>query len=393
MAALDFLADQLAKLDAEGLRRQLRRVSTRQSAVIHLDDRAVVNFASNNYLGLASHPALARAAAEAAERLGTGAGASRLIVGNLAEHDTLESELASFHEAPAALLFNTGYQANLGVISSLAGPDDLIVSDELNHASLIDGCRLSRARVAVFRHLDLDQAADLLAGPASRRFLVSESVFSMDGDHADVVSLAALATRFNAALVLDEAHAVGAVGPVGRGLAAAAGVVPDVLVGTFGKAFGSFGAYVVGTRVLCDWLISRARPFVFTTGLPATVVAASRAALAVVRSDEGEELRGALRSRIDLLSRALQELGVLTHHHARSPIFPVVLGAEERAMTASRQLLSAGYYAQGIRPPTVPRGTSRLRITAMAQHTDDHIAGLARALSGLELAARRPPDL
>jgi 8-amino-7-oxononanoate synthase len=389
MAALDHLAAQLAELDAGHLRRRLRQVCGAQGAVVELDGRRVVNFASNNYLGLANHPALGKAAALAAT-MGTGSGASRLIVGNTAEHDALELETAAFHRAEAALVFNSGYQANLGVVTALAGPDDLIVSDELNHASLIDACRLSRARIAVYRHGDLAQASALLDGPAARRFLISESVFSMDGDVADVAGLADVARRQEAALILYEAHAVGALGPDGRGMAALAGVTPDVLVGTYGKAFGSFGAYVVGALHLREWLISRARSFIFTTGLPPAVVAASRAAVALARTAGGEELRKALVTRIERVAAALGGAGLLAPSAGTTPIFPVFIGPERETMSAAENLLDRGFYAQGIRPPTVPRGTSRLRVSVMAPHTDDQLNALVAALTDLRASSSSP---
>lgn len=378
MAALDFLAGELAALDERGLRRRLRQVRERHGSEVMIDGRRVVDFSSNDYLGLASHPAIAEAAGAAALRVGSGAGASRLIVGNLAEHESLEAEIAAFHEAPAALVFNSGYHANLGVLPALAGPDDLIVSDQLNHASLIDGCRLSRARVEVFRHRDLVDAAERLRLPARRRYLVSESLFSMDGDQADLAGLRELADQAGAVLVVDEAHAVGALGPGGRGLAASAGVVPDVMVGTFGKALGGFGAYVTGSVNLREWLVSRARPFVFTTGLPPAVIGGAAASLRLLRTSEGAARRQRLSENIEHLGSLFRSQGL---PGSASPIFPVVVGEANRAMALTEELLRSGCYAQGIRPPTVPRGTSRLRISVTAAHRPDDLTRLANALA------------
>jgi 8-amino-7-oxononanoate synthase len=381
MARLDFLDAELAGLQRDGLLRTLRRVGSAAGPVLEVDGRRVVSFAANNYLGLADHPALVEAAAAAAAGWGTGAGASRLIVGNLGEHEDLEREVAAFHGTEAALLFNSGYHANIGVIGALAERDDLVVSDELNHASLIDGCRLARARVAVFRHGDAGHAAELLKGPGRRRFLVTESVFSMDGDVAPLRELAEVAQLAGAALVVDEAHAVGALGPAGRGLVAAAGVEADVLIGTFGKAFGSFGGYVAGSARLRSWLVNRARTFVFTTGLPAPVVAASRASLAVVAGPEGDRRRAALQEIIGGLAAGLSALGHQSPGGVLTPILPLVLGEEVRTMAATEALLDRGIYVQGIRPPTVPRGTSRLRIGAMATHTLGQVKQLLAALA------------
>jgi 8-amino-7-oxononanoate synthase len=341
----------------------------------------LVSFCSNDYLGLASHPALAAAAAEAARRDGFGASASRLVSGDLPAHRRLEAALADFLSAPAALLFPTGYQANLGVLTALAGPNDLIVSDALNHASLIDGCRLSRARVSVFPHRDAGAARRLLAdgGPARRRVLVTESLFSMDGDAAPLADLAAAADETGAVLVVDEAHALGVLGPGGRGLCAEAGIVPAVLIGTLGKAFGSAGGFAAGDSLVRDILLNRARTFIFTTASPPPVAAAAEAALSLIRSPEGARRRDALtRHRLDLASR-LAGLGLLSSSPP-GPIFPVVLGTEARALAAADALRSRGYYVTAIRPPTVPAGSARLRVTLSAEHTPDEIAGLAKAL-------------
>lgn len=378
---LDFLEGELAALEAAGLTRTLRRVTSPPGSVIELDGRRVVSFSSNDYLGLASHQALGAAAAAAAAAWGGGAGASRLIAGNLELHAKLEAALAAFHGAEAALLFNSGYHANVGVVSALAGPEDLIVSDELNHASLIDGCRLSRARVAVYRHADADHAASLLAGAARRRFLVTESVFSMDGDQAPLANLAAACDRAGAALVVDEAHAVGAMGPGGRGIAADLALTPAVLIGTLGKAFGSFGGYVAGSRLLRDWLLNRARSFVFTTALPPAVVAASSAAVDLVSGADGEARRAALALRSRQIAAGLASLGL--GGRSKSAIHPVVIGDERAAMAASEALLAGGHYVQGIRPPTVPRGTSRLRIAVSSGHGADQVEGLLAALARL----------
>lgn len=374
--------DDLATVSAQGLRRKLRVVVGMQGRLVELDGHAQLNFSSNNYLGLSAHRELAARSAQAARAVGCGATASRLIVGNMAEHELLEQELAAFHGADAALLFNTGYSANIGILQAICGSDDEVFSDALNHASIIDGCRLSRAKVTVFPHRDLEVLERALRDSTGRRKLVvSDSVFSMDGDRADVAGLARVAGEHGAALMLDEAHAVGVVGPRGRGLAADLGVRADVHMGTLGKAFGSFGAYVAGSRALIELLLNRARSFVFTTGLPPGVVAASRAALEIVGGPEGEDLRRRLRLRVEELTQGLLRLGLPAS--SESPIFPIVVGDEGRTMECCEGLLGMGVYAQGIRPPTVPRGTSRLRIALMATHTPEDVRVLLGAVRGL----------
>jgi 8-amino-7-oxononanoate synthase len=372
----DILGRELAALDAQGLRRTLRLVGSPQGAVIDLDGRSVLNFSSNNYLGLAHHPAL-----RVTSDQGVGAGASRLIVGNLRAHRDLENALAAFHGTDSALLFSTGYQANLGVLQALAGPDDVIHSDRLNHASIIDGCRLSGARVEVYAHADVDDLERRLATtPGRRRFVVTDTVFSMDGDRAPLREIRAACDRFDAYLVVDEAHATGVVGPGGRGVAADLDVRPDVHMATLGKALGTFGAYVTGSGTLVDFLANRARSFIFTTAPPPGLARAARAALAVAGGDEGDRLRDALRSRIAEIRRGLADRALLAPGAGTTPIFPILVGDERRALTATRALLARGIYAQAIRPPTVPPGTTRLRISVMATHSPEHIAALLAAL-------------
>jgi 8-amino-7-oxononanoate synthase len=335
--------------------------------------RPIVAFASNDYLGLSAHPAVVEAAHEALKRWGAGAGAARLVTGSRPVHDELEADLASFKGTEAALSFPTGYAANLGVLVALGGPDVLVCSDELNHASIVDGCRLSRAEVRVFRHGDLDHLDHLLATTrARRRLVVTDAVFSMDGDEADVAGLLGICARHGAALVLDEAHAV--LGPT----------VPDpgdvalVRVGTCSKALGSLGGFVAGSRDLVALVRNRARSFVFTTALPPASAAAARAALGVLRSAEGQALLSRLRALVDELAP----------RHP-SPILPIVVGDERDALRAAEALAARGLLVPAIRPPTVPRGTSRLRVTLSAAHRPDEVAALASALADLGLREGR----
>ncbi len=369
----------------------MRAIDGAQDRVVVVDGREVVNFSSNNYLGLANHPAL-RDAASSAVVDGAGAGASRLIVGNLRGHRDLEASLARWYgSGVSALAFNSGYQANIGVLQALAGRGDEIFSDDLNHASVIDGCRLSRAAVTVYRHRDLDQlAAKLKASRARRRVIASDAVFSMDGDRAPVARLAELAHQFDALLVLDEAHSVGAIGPGGRGVAAELGVVPHVVVGTLGKAFGSFGAFALADERVIRLLINRARSFVFTTALPPTVVAASQAAVELSGGPTGDALRRGLTCNIARLGAGLRRIGMTDQGSENTAIFPIVVGDDALAMECAAWLLDRGLYAQGIRPPTVPEGTARLRVAVMANHTDDDIDRLLGALGELVAQGKVP---
>jgi 8-amino-7-oxononanoate synthase len=382
-ALLDAELDALAQADR---RRVCPEIDGLSRAHPRVAGRPVTAFCSNDYLGLAAHPALAEAAAAAARQEGSGASASRLVSGDLPSHRALEEALAAFVGAPSALLFPSGYQTNIGVLTALAGAEDLIVSDALNHASIIDGCRLSRARVAVYPHADAVAAERLLqtSGPCRRRFLVTESIFSMDGDAAPLARLAEVAARADAILVVDEAHAVGVVGPGGRGLCAAAGVVPDVLVGTLGKAFGASGGFVAGVPSLRDILVNRARSFIYTTALAPPAAAAALAALRIIAAPEGDGLRAAVGARRDQLAGDLRRAGLITATPLGA-ILPVVLGSDARALATAAALAAQGFFIPAIRPPTVPAGTARLRVTVSAAHAAADLSALARAL---EEAAR-----
>jgi 8-amino-7-oxononanoate synthase len=334
-----------------------------------VDGRAVVSFASNDYLGLSAHPAVIAAAVAATERWGTGSTASRLIVGTRPCHTDLERELASWKGCARAVLFATGYAANLGVLGVFGGPDVTIVSDELNHASIVDGCRLSRSTVRIARHNDVDHVAELLATAPGRAIVVTDSVFSMDGDEAPVAAVAAVCAQHGALLVLDEAHAV-----LGPDVPALPGL--DVLcVGTLSKSLGSLGGWVAGPSALIELVINRARSFIFTTAPSPADVAAALAALQIVRSSEGAALRGRLRRSIDRLAPG---------HPA--PIVPIVLGDEQRALDASAALGELGLLVPAIRPPTVPPGSSRLRVALSAAHTDEMIDRLLAGLATVGLS-------
>jgi len=350
-----------------------------------LQEGAVVSFASNDYLGLSAHPAVVAAAHEALDRWGAGSGASRLVTGSRPIHSTLERALAQWKGTEAAVTFPTGFAANLGVLSTLGGPGVRVLSDELNHASIIDGCRLSRAALAVYRHRDMAHLDELLsagsgsagsAPPATPTIVVTDSVFSMDGDVAPVDELLDVCGRHGALLVLDEAHAVlGPDLPPATATATATAVPVVVRVGTLSKALGSLGGFVAASRDVVDLLVNRARPYIFSTAPTPADAAAALAALRVLRSAEGETLTGRLASLID----RVVEAGLAPPGHP-SPIIPVVLGAEQAALDASAALLDDGLWVPAIRPPTVPVGTSRLRVTLSAAHRDEDVDRLLHAL-------------
>jgi 8-amino-7-oxononanoate synthase len=310
-------------------------------------------------------------------------GASRLIVGNHRHHVLLEAAVADWLRCGGVRLFNSGYAANVGVLTALLRAGDMVFSDELNHASIIDGCRLSRAEITVFRHRDVAALeAALVDRQGRRRIVVSESLFSMDGDIADVEAIAALCKRHDAAFLLDEAHAIGVIGPEGRGLAALHGVVPDIVIGTFGKALGGFGAFAATSRAVADLLWNKARPFVFSTGLPPSIPAAARTAIEIVRSAGGEDLRTTLAGH----ARRLRALVRRVEGAPASPIAPIVVGEDRATMRCTERLLTKGIFVQGIRPPTVPAGTARLRVGLSAAHSVQQVETTAEALNRMLVA-------
>jgi glycine C-acetyltransferase len=373
----------LAAIRARGTHRRMRILDGAQAPRMRVDGRDVLLFAGSNYLDLARHPEVVEASARAARELGCAAGGSRLISGNLALHEELEEDLAKFTGSEAALAFATGYMANVGVIPALVGRGDVVVSDALSHASIIDGCRLSRAEVRIFSHGDLDALESALresAAPGRRVLLAIDGVYSMDGDVAPVAELVALAKRFGAMVLLDDAHGTGTLGAHGRGAAEHCGVTDgiDLQVGTLGKGLGSFGAFVAGSRLLRELLVNTARSFIFSCALAPPQVAASRAALRVVRDEPWRRTRlqaNAARLRDGLAERGLSTAPSTTH------IVPVQIGDNAPTMTVCERLLERGFYAQGIRHPSVPEGTARLRITPMATHGDEEIDALVEALA------------
>ncbi|NTX05097.1 8-amino-7-oxononanoate synthase [Myxococcus sp. CA040A] len=379
--------EELASLQARGLRRYLEPLDSPQGPVVRVGGETLVNFSSNDYLGLAASASVRAAAIAAVERYGLGTGASRLVVGDTAVHHRLEARLAAFERAEAVLLFNSGYAANTGILPALVGPGDAVFSDALNHASLVDGCRLSRARVVVYPHADVEALTKALEEtPARRKLVVTDTVFSMDGDVAPLREIVAACRAHGAALMVDEAHATGVLGARGAGLCEELGLEDqvDLRMGTLSKALGGQGAYVATSRAVADLLISRARPFIYSTALPAAMCAAAEAAVEAVEKDP--ELRERLWRNIRRFSDGLRSMGLRAE--PRSAVFPVVLGGPERALEAARKLREAGVLVKAIRPPTVPEGTSRLRFCLSAAHTLGHVDLALESLRGVGVHQR-----
>ena len=367
----------LDELKEKGLHRSLRVIQGEQGPWVELEGKRVLNLSSNNYLGMASHPRLKEAAARAAHSHGCGSSASRLICGTLELHEALEKRLAKFMKTEAALVFNSGYAANVGIISSVIGKGDIVFSDELNHASIVDGCRLSRAEVVIFPHNDMTALEEKISSsfrevPDRRRLMVVDGVFSVDGDLSPLPELVRLADTYDALLMVDEAHATGTVGPGGRGTLAHFGVEGKVhiIMGTLGKALGGFGAFAAGQRELIDYLINTSRSLIFSTALPPSVLSSALAALDILEKNPSPVAK--LRGNADYMRDSLKALGynVLS---SRTPILPIVIGEAALSTEFSRLLLKEGVLAMAVRPPTVPEGTSRIRVTVMATHTREDL--------------------
>ena len=369
--------DELATLSEEGLLRSLRRMESGQLIDANSDGRKVINFSSNDYLGLSRDEALVNAACEATRRHGAGSGASRLISGTLPPHHALEEKIAEWKGTQAALSFANGYATAIGVLGAFLTKGDVVILDKLCHASLIDGARQSGATLRVYPHNDLNKLEDLLGHyrerlpGSSRLIIVTESIFSMDGDRAPLPEIINLAEQHHALLLLDEAHAVGILGSGGQGLAEELGIQDRVTfqMGTLGKAIGSGGGYVAASRSWIDLLLNKARPFIYSTAPPPAQAAASLCGIEVITSSRGDALRNRLWSNISRLAELLGKKPI-------SAIIPVILGTNQAALNASLALLETGYLVPAIRFPTVPRGSARLRITLSAEHTAESIEGL-----------------
>lgn len=366
------LQESLDSLQARGLHRALRQFEGRPGPRMTVDGREVLMLSSANYLDLAADPRIIEAAAEATREGGCAAGGARLICGNLPLHENLEASLASFLGQEAALLFSTGYMANLGVLTALAGEGDLIVSDELNHASVIDACRLSGAEVRTFRHNDVDDFRSVAKQAAEfrRRLLVVDGVFSMDGDTSPLDSLVPVAREFGLTVVVDDAHGIGVLGQEGRGTVESLNAEADVVIGNLGKAFGSFGAFVACSRITREYLVNCSRSFIFTCGLPPASAAAALVALDLIQKEP--DRRAAVLARAEQLRSGLREIGYDTGP-GKTQIVPAIVGDNDRALDLTRRALDRGVYAQAIRYPSVPEGTARLRFTPTAGHTAEDI--------------------
>ncbi|HET8536132.1 MAG TPA: 8-amino-7-oxononanoate synthase [Solirubrobacteraceae bacterium] len=377
----------LDEIDELGLTRRMRLVSGPQGPRVVLDGKPVLLLCSNNYLGLADHPRVREAAADAAMRWGVGAGASRLVSGTMTVHRRLEDALAAFKEREAALLYGSGYLANTGVVSALAGRGEVVFSDELNHASLIDGCRLARAETVVYRHNDVEHLAWCMQQAGSRGALVvTDSVFSMDGDVAPLAEIAQLAQRHGVRTVVDEAHGTGCVGPGGRGAVAEAGLEQeiDVVIGTLGKALGAYGAFVACDAEMARFLTNTSRPLIFSTAPPPPAVAGALAALELLI--EQPRMVSKLQANADVMRTELAAEGFEVAG-STTQIVPLIVGDATLAMRVCEAAIERGVFAQAIRPPTVPEGTSRLRLALMASHTKNELREAARELGRAALQA------
>jgi glycine C-acetyltransferase len=372
---LDYVSSELQALREQGLYRRLRVLDGEQKAHTSIDRHDVINLSSNNYLGLTTHPKLREAAVEATRRLGVGSGSVRTIAGTMEIHVELERRLAAFKRTEAAVVFQSGFTANAGTVSSILGRDDVIVSDELNHASIIDGARLSRATIKVFPHRDATAARQIVAAlpREQRKLVISDGVFSMDGDLGALPALCEVAEEFGCIMMVDDAHASGVFGEHGRGTVDHFGLHGrvDIQVGTLSKALGVLGGYVAGSRALVDFLCHRARPFLFSTSHPPAVAAACLAAIDVLESEP--QLMGRLWANTRFFKAGLAALGFDTGS-SESPITPVIVGEAALAMQLSDRLFDKGVFAQGIGFPTVPRGRARVRTIVTATHTQDELA-------------------
>lgn len=368
------IRDELQELEAKGLKRSLREVSGPQGREIILDGRKALNFCSNNYLGLADDPRLIQSAVDSLKEEGFGSGASRLVCGNMSSHRKLEDILARFKKTERCLFFTSGYMANVGIISALFDREDVIFSDKLNHASIIDGIILSRAQFKRYPHNDMTVLQEQLKSVSGfrKRVIITDSVFSMDGDCAPLKEIVALAKKYNALVMVDEAHAFGVLGKNGRGLVEHLGLEGqvDIQMGTLSKAAGAFGAYCCGASELIELILNRARSFIYTTGLPPSVAAAGQKAVEIIAAEP--QRRRKLLKNSDDIRFGLKKIGFDTMT-SQTPIIPILIKDAALAVEFSKRLLSQGVFVQAIRPPTVPVGTARLRVTAMSTHTQKDI--------------------
>jgi 8-amino-7-oxononanoate synthase len=387
MTPLDRYERTLSDLQSRSLLREIRTIEEVHGPIVTLNGQRLINFASNDYLGLSQHPFLKKAAQDAIEQFGVGAGASRLVTGSQSPHKKLEQELARFKGTQSALLFSSGYAAAIGALCCLAGPGDVIILDKLVHACIIDGARLSGAALRVFPHNNIARLEQHLAWarknyPDSKPLIATESVFSMDGDLADLQAIVRLKNEFGALLFVDEAHATGVIGPKGAGLVNALGLTRDVEIqmGTLSKAIGVTGGFICGSDTLVRLLVNRARSFIYSTSSPPALAAAATASVQILQSDLGDQLRMRLWQNIELLAKCLKRDGKYNAPR-KSAIAPVLVGSEERSLQLAQLLLQRGFLTPAIRYPTVPRGSARIRIALSAGHLPEQIEALARAIN------------
>ncbi len=380
---MDFILEELKSLDGQSLRREYKTLERIQGPVFQINGRSYLSFCSNNYLGLADHPKIQEAVVAAIGQYGWGAGASRLVSGNTAIHRELEKKIAEFKNTEDALVFSTGYMANMGALCALAGKEDVVIGDKLNHASIVDGCRQSGATFRVYPHNDVKQLETLLQRSSGyrRRLVVTDSVFSMDGDVAPLPEIAGITKKYGAMLMVDDAHATGVFGDQGKGLVAHYGLEGevDVLMGSLSKAVGSIGGFIAGSGQLIEYLKNKARAFLYTTALPPAVCAASLAGLSLIREERFRIER--LWENVAFLKSRLSAFGYAIS--GDSPIVPLIVGPADKALAVSEKLFQNGIIIPAIRPPTVPKGASRLRVSLMATHGKDDINRLVDTLENI----------
>ncbi len=382
----EILRKEIDDLKEKGLYRTLKVIEETQYPVARIDGKELILFSSNDYLGLAGHPEMIKSSVEATKRFRTGAGSSRLLSGTIELSRILEKRIAEFKGCEEGIVFSTGYMTNLGVITSLAGKDDAAIIDKLNHASIIDGCKLSGAQLRAYPHKDMKKLEEILSSSMNfrRRLIITDGVFSMDGDIAPLKDIVQLADKYGAIVIVDDAHGTGVLGKTGRGILEHFEMKGDSIIqmGTFSKALGSLGGYVVGSHTLIDLLRNKARQFIYTTALPPGVLAASIAAIEVIEREP--EQRSLLWSNTERFREGLKKSGFNTMESS-TPIIPILTGDEEKTMRLSNGLYEEGIYAPGIRPPTVPHGMGRVRFSVTALHTEEH---LKKAQGALEKVGR-----
>lgn len=376
-----FFEDEISLLKSKKLYRSLKTIDSTNGIEFFIDSKKYISFSSNNYLGLSNHPLVKSESIKALEKYGIGTGASRLISGNFRIHELLEEKIASFKKKPASIVFSTGYMANIGTISSIVDNEDVVIIDRFNHASIIDGCRLSSAKLFVYKHNDMNSLSDILkrCSKFKKKLIVTDTVFSMDGDVAPLKKIVKLSLKYDCILMIDEAHALGVFGKNGRGVAEFLNVEDkiDISMGTLSKAVGCLGAYIAGNLNLIDYLRNKARSFIYTTSLPSGIIAGCLASLDIIIKEP--ELRKRLWGNVKYVRDGIKNLGLNTLN-STSQIIPIIIGDEEKTIKISKTLFDRGLFIVAIRPPTIPKGTSRLRISISSAHTKEHLDKLLETL-------------